>query len=121
MSDRILRISPLLAAVFARKWSASYLVALIEPFLLLSGEKWKVWRNVHGQTSSIRNHLKEEHETLWRDVVVLEKLKGWKDIGNSPTYSEPGRAHNEKFTIEGFYERLLRWIAVDDQVTFHSK
>jgi hypothetical protein len=98
-------------------------VLLITLLLLYSGDKWKVWRNVHGQTSAIRNHLKEEHEMLWRDVVVLEKLKGWKDVGNSPSYSESGRTRNgsEKFTIEGFYERLLRWIAVDDQVKFHSK
>jgi hypothetical protein len=93
---------------------------LTKSYLLHSGDKWKVWRNVHGQTSAIRNHLKEEHEALWRDVVVLEKLKGWKDVGNSPGYSESGRTRNEKFTIEGFYEKLLRWIAVDDQVKFHS-
>jgi hypothetical protein len=63
--------------------------------------------------------MKDEHLKVWQDVVVLEKLKGWKDIGTSPSYLESGQ--REKFSIEGFYERLLRWIAVDDQVRFYFR
>jgi hypothetical protein len=36
-----------------------------------------VWRNVEGQTTTIRNHLKsDEHVNIWRDVVLLKQLKG---------------------------------------------
>lgn len=88
------------------------------PSDICSGDNWKTWRNVAGQTSAIRSHLKDEHEKVWREVVVLQKLKGWKELGGTTTHSdlEPGR--NGHFSIEGFYERLLRWVAVDDQVSF---
>jgi hypothetical protein len=108
----------MLAVDFARAWILFVRFVLINNCATYSENKWKVWRNVSGQTTAIRNHLKDEHETVWREVVLLEKLKGWKEIGNHPSHSssDPETRRNERFSIEGFYERLLRWIAVDDQV-----
>jgi len=35
-----------------------------------------------------------------------------------PDDSSPG--DRPPFTLDGFYERLVRWIAVDDQVRIHG-
>lgn len=44
----------------------------------------------------------------------MEKLKGWDKIScNTENADRPTR---ELFTLEGFIDRLGRWIAVDDQV-----
>lgn len=42
---------------------------------------------------------------------MMNQLKGWMDIGKE----NPGE-EREAFSLQGFYERLLRWIAADDQV-----
>jgi hypothetical protein len=73
-----------------------------------------VWRNVEGQTTSIRNHLKsDEHVKVSRDMVLLKQLKGWETLGTSNKHT-PGE--RETFSIPGFYNRLVKWIAVDDRV-----
>lgn len=62
---------------------------------------------------AIRNHL-QRHGSLWRDVVLLKQLKGWEKMGISHKDSPSGG--RERFSLPGFYERLVKWIAVDDQV-----
>ena len=52
------------------------------------------------------------HGKAWREVVVLNKLKGWETI-DLPIN---GKNHREPFSLEGFYQRLVRWVSVDDQV-----
>ena len=47
-------------------------------------------------------------------MVVLRQLKGWKEIGALTVEEEP--LEREPFSLTGFYERLVRWVAVDDQV-----
>lgn len=75
---------------------------------------WTTWKNVEGQTASIRQHLRGKHGKVWRDVVVLRQLKGWKEVGAFTLEDEP--REREPFSLAGFYERLVRWVAVDDQV-----
>jgi hypothetical protein len=75
-------------------------------------EKWSTWKNVDGQTTAIQNHLKVEHGKVWRELILLKQLKGWETIGAS-TQTAPGE--REEFSIPGFYDRLVKWIAVDDQ------
>lgn len=77
------------------------------------GPQWTTWKNVSGQTSAIRSHLKEKHYRTWRELVMLNQLKGWTDISKECPEDE-----REAFSLQGFYERLLRWIAVDDQVPY---
>ena len=55
------------------------------------------------------------HSKAWREIVVLNKLKGWETI-DLPTIEKNNR---EPFSLEGFYQRLVRWVSVDDQV--HEK
>lgn len=76
-----------------------------------------MWRNISGQTSCVRNHLKNAHEAMWLQIVILQELKGWRDAGclNS------NHQNREPFSLTGFYERLLKWIAVDDQVCMYLK
>jgi hypothetical protein len=51
---------------------------------------------------------------------VLRKLKGWESLrltNQIEQAASEGRKY-EKFTLEGFLTRLIRWIAVDDQVSY---
>ena len=62
------------------------------------------------------NHLK-----IWRDTVLVEKLKGWETISPSEnvknTLSHDRIAsEDQEFTLDGFYERFISWVVVDDQV-----
>lgn len=63
--------------------------------------------------------MKEEHKELYTEVVISQNLK-YSDtlaLTNGPSMRLNSRHHKE-FTLEGFHERLVRWIAVDDQVRF---
>ncbi|KAJ7794068.1 hypothetical protein B0H14DRAFT_2622246 [Mycena olivaceomarginata] len=79
------------------------------------GDQWTTWKNVKGQTTAIHNHLKSQsHEKVWHDIVLLKQLKGWETLGTSNKNSPSGE--HEPFSLPGFYNRLVKWIAVDDQV-----
>ncbi|KAF4611155.1 hypothetical protein D9613_006647 [Agrocybe pediades] len=81
----------------------------------LSESTWTVWSNINGMADTIRNHLSTKHRSEWRKMVLLEKLKGWDKMpaqgGDALKSNAPGPA----FTLEGFFERLVEWISVDDQ------
>jgi hypothetical protein len=47
-------------------------------------------------------------------MVLANKLKGWRELGTSNKNSPTG--DRETFTLDGFYHRLTKWVAVDDQV-----
>ena len=47
--------------------------------------------------------------------MLLKQLKGWETIGAS---TKPAPGEREEFSLPGFYERLVKWIAVDDQACF---
>ena len=52
------------------------------------------------------------HGKAWREIVVLKKLKGWETI-DLPTIR---KKNWEPFSLEGFYQQLVCWVSVDDQV-----
>lgn len=64
-----------------------------------------------GQTSCVRNHLKNDHGEMWLKIVISQELKGWQDAARNSNHRD-----REPFSLGGFNERLLKWIAVDDQV-----
>jgi hypothetical protein len=78
--------------------------------------KWQTWKNKYPQSDTIREHMALHHGKAWREIVVLNKLKGWEDI-DLPTI---GKNNREPFSLEGFYQRLVRWVSVDDQVREES-
>ncbi|KAF5375571.1 hypothetical protein D9615_009215 [Tricholomella constricta] len=88
---------------------------------LCKDSNWHAWKCVEGQTASIRDHLHMKHWKVYRELVVAEKLKGWEETARlGPDYRPNGsETHNtadrEPFTLQGFYSRLAKWIAVDDQ------
>ncbi|RDB20127.1 putative AC transposase [Hypsizygus marmoreus] len=87
------------------------------PFIacrLCSGDAWHAWKNTSGQTVAIREYLKRAHPVLFAEQVLTYQLKGWEQLSET---SQESRAPGERepFTLEGFYRRLVRWIAVDDQ------
>ncbi|GLB45609.1 hypothetical protein LshimejAT787_2500010 [Lyophyllum shimeji] len=76
-------------------------------------DEWHVWSNTNPQTATIREHLISKHYDKFRVAVLTNKLKGWETFGHAPGARGKER---EPFSLEGFYERFVRWIAVDDQI-----
>lgn len=80
-------------------------------------------------TQTIREHLSSKHSEVWQNIVFVEKLKGWNKMkapagssdttSSSPSHLLESEVPKSTFTLEGFYERLARWIVVDDQVSYH--
>lgn len=82
---------------------------------------WSVWKRVDGQNSAIRDHLQLKHELVYWAAVANEHLKGFEALlanaANSTDSANSNRNPQDKpFTLDGFIRRLVRWIAVDDQV-----
>lgn len=71
--------------------------------------------------STIWSHLQSRHGKLWQNIVVAEKLKNWEKVKILlASVSERDAASNgakAPFSLEGFLERLVRWIVVDNQVS----
>ena len=77
--------------------------------------------NCDGQTEKIRKHIHEMHWPVYRELVLSHKLKGWEGIARGEVPEGAGGSRKstqarEPFTLDGFYTRLLKWVAVDDQV-----
>lgn len=86
-------------------------------FLIISTPpRWHWWRNRAGQHKAIRDHLQSYHPDEWVQEVIKNNLKG-SDLllqqYNGPTALVRVA---EKVTVDGFRERLVRWIISDDQV-----
>ncbi|KAL7282477.1 hypothetical protein ACG7TL_003948 [Trametes sanguinea] len=77
--------------------------------------RWQTWKCSHGQTKSIRRHMRKYHFEQWTQTIVSEKLKGWEELSQQlvqPTTRQQGRWRRfEPFTLEGFCDRLATWIA----------
>ena len=81
-----------------------------------SSKKWQVWTVVKGgMTSTLRMHLEDKHSDLYPQLRDQLHLKHAKRDGKSSEQSLP-----EAFTMDGFRERLTRFIASDDQVHVQS-
>ena len=80
--------------------------------LLTSSSKWHIWTVIPGgMTSTLRTHL-EKHD-------LYHQLRDQLHLKHSAR--TPNTAHTpELFTVEGFHERLVRFIAADDQVSNFS-
>ena len=82
--------------------------------LLTSSSKWHIWTVIPGSmTSTLRTHL-EKHD-LYHQLRDQLHLKHSARTLNFARTSAP-----ESFTVEGFHERLVRFIAADDQVSNFS-
>jgi len=79
-------------------------------------DKWQEpWSNKNAQSDLICKHLTSKHGKLYREIIILKKLKNWETIDQSATREKPLR---EPFSLPGFYEWLIKWIAVNDQLFF---
>lgn len=79
---------------------------------------WHTWKNGDGQTTTIRQHLLKHHQLSWEDMVIKERLKNWQTVeqGRLDALRKGIKIIKEPFTSDGFYERLVHWVATDDQV-----
>lgn len=93
-------------------------ICLLTLPLIHSFNNWTTWKNARGQTANIRKHLLDEHGLVWKELVVTNRLKGWEHIQKDATDKQGNAAAaSERFSIEGFHRRLVRWIAVTDQAS----
>ena len=67
--------------------------------------------------------MQKHHFNYWKATVLQEQLKYWDKISQlGSSKSSNTNCTHELFTMEGFLQRLARWIIVDDQViTLFSK
>jgi hypothetical protein len=65
---------------------------------------------------AIRAHLRKHHWHNYRQDVIAERLKGWRTIDGTISSSQTASQEQEPFSLKGFYERLVGWVVVDDQV-----
>ncbi|KAL0568490.1 hypothetical protein V5O48_013490 [Marasmius crinis-equi] len=80
---------------------------------LCDREDWSTYKNTDGQSSTLRDHLKREHLVVWKNTVKTRKLKGWETIDS--TAPDESQSESEPFCKEGFYTRLIRFLAVYDE------
>ncbi|KAF8154648.1 hypothetical protein B0H34DRAFT_799411 [Crassisporium funariophilum] len=73
-----------------------------------------IWKNTNGQSKTICKHMVKKHGKYWHDIVILKQLKGWQQLGAMPMGGLQHRKR-EPFSLGGFYDRLIWWVAVDDQ------
>jgi len=74
--------------------------------------KWQTWKNKNPQSNTIHEHMALHHSKSWCEIIILNKLKGWETI-DLPTIR---KKNQEPFSLEGFYQQLVHWVSVDDQV-----
>ncbi|KAJ8489040.1 hypothetical protein ONZ45_g13718 [Pleurotus djamor] len=81
--------------------------------LCIGAKKWSVWKNGHGQVKNIRHHLRTYHAQQYSVVVRSNQLRGWSN--NEHQNANRDDEIDEGFSLEGFFERLVRWCAATDQ------
>lgn len=77
-------------------------------------EKWKAYKLSDGIVSTLRNHLKTQHKTLYEGYLRT-------DAWEIEQRNRKGAHVDEPFHLAGFLERLLRWIVSDDQASSFFK
>ncbi|KAJ6613732.1 hypothetical protein B0H10DRAFT_1951255 [Mycena sp. CBHHK59/15] len=60
---------------------------------------WTVWKNTHGQTTTIQNHLSTQHTRHWKDMVILRKLKGWENLGHTKASAGDMELDNQSLDV----------------------
>ena len=87
-----------------------------------SKDGWKAWKNGSGQVSNIIEHLERAHWQTYRSRVIAHGLKHYEDLLKSEEEKGSCRRDRPPFTVEGFRNRLLRFMTVYDQVgAFYSR
>ena len=77
--------------------------------------EWKVWKNSDGMNNTLRTHLRTHHFDIWSRICKAEHLKA--TTADTVTARRLPSDSCAEFTMNGFIERLIRWIVADDQVS----
>ena len=72
-------------------------------------KKWKAYKNCDGIVTTLRTHLRNQHETIYKGYL---QTGAWE----TEACKHKGGDIDEPFHLAGFLERLLRWMVIDDQV-----
>lgn len=84
--------------------------------------KATVYSNADGKTSTMRRHFKKHHKKTWRVSCISFKLKNWETYIEEGTKSTADPEHltrrytHSDWSLEGFLDRLVRFLVADDQV-----
>jgi hypothetical protein len=73
-------------------------------------ESWKAYKICDGVVSTLRNHLKSQHQSIYEGYQRMSARE-------AEQHQDKGQRTHEPFHLAGFFEHLLRWIAVDDQAS----
>jgi hypothetical protein len=77
---------------------------------------WHVWKNTSGQTDAQRTHLINCHPEVYYRTVKEKGLKQARSRLGTGNATLSSTNVNDVFSMEGFLDRLIRWIVADDQV-----
>lgn len=75
------------------------------------------WKNSDGVTSPVRRHFELLHEKKWKMICISFKLKNWERYAEeaTPEGKAAKRAVQQEWSLEGFLDRLVKWMVVEDQ------
>jgi hypothetical protein len=68
----------------------------------------------------IRRHFEAQHEKTWKVACIALKLKNWERYAEEATpegRSAKRGTTREEWSLDGFLDRLVKWMVVDDQVS----
>lgn len=70
---------------------------------------WQVYKNCDGVVTTLRTHLRSKHDTTY---------EGYLRTGTWETALCQNKGHtDEPFHLAGFFEHLIQWMVIDDQVS----
>ena len=73
-------------------------------------ENWKAYKLCDGIVTTLCNHLRREHETIYQGYLRT-------DAWEMELCKCKGSHVDEPFHLAGFLDRLIRWIVSDDQAS----
>jgi hypothetical protein len=73
-------------------------------------DNWKAYKLCDGIVTTLRNHLRREHETIYQGYL---RSNAWE----IELCKRKGDPIGEPFDLAGFLDRLIRWIVSDDQAS----
>lgn len=76
---------------------------------------WRVFTVNRGLSSTFRRHLLQDHARVYQATRNAMGLPSVRAAVKAATVTNDEQAEKEPFTMDGFIERLIRWIIVDDQ------
>ena len=73
-------------------------------------DKWQAYKNCDGVVTTLRTHMMNKHNDEYEGYLRT-------DAWEAALRQHKGGHTKESFCLAGFFERLIRWMVIDDQVS----